>query len=436
MSRLRLSLSAIMLVAVLGCGAATDAVADGPGIRIGTKGKFHPSLLLSSGFDSNVYNIGSNTPVTEKTRSGYLNVRPGVKLLLPDPTVDLYLAGFVNWAYYFASRASALRNDITGRGDFALILGRDSTVSFEIADYFGRSAGDALSASQIIDQEQFYHHTGSTLGSSYLGLLNRARARLGIRPGRGSLKINLNYQFGIARFPGADLDTNKHLISLDVKWKFFPRTAFVADFSFEIIDYMGTMNTDLMPIKGTVGLIGQLTEKTTIILRAGAGSTMTDKNDPANKGKDDWTMFVGDVQFAYAFAPTILIRLGGVSNFQDSGFTNFINYYSVYAEFDMLVGRFALTLRGDVTWFGFGKVVDGGGYSYRESPEDGEVNRKDTEYRGILSARLRTTRWLFVGVDARVVRRDSNLHVFNAQGSRSNFGYMKIEALGILETSF
>lgn len=429
------------------------------GVQVGSKGKFHPRLYANFGYDSNVFTRSNQSDIRDGSREGniegslFLTIRPGLELDIPTEPVSFYLGGYANYTHFFS--ASQL-STIAAKADLAVVFFPNSTFSFKIFDNFSRSTGDPYTARDVFDQTLFYYAPGTQTGSVYITHSNTAGIMFTIRPGGGALNLDVGYNFIFGFFPNDNLDNHVHRFHLDVKWNFFPRTAFTFESEFRVVNFAPGFNlsregsnSDGMPLKAYVGISGQLTERITLRARIGGGYTFMADRSAENLPNDNYGMLTGNIDFTYHFRLTTFLRLGFSHDFDVSPFSNFYHETSGYIEFQSQFGPatrpFNLAIRGSGGYMGFGKIPVttniGGGtgtvrFNARDIGADNTIVRGDWFARGQVDFDWYAFPFWMLGITARVAFRNSNTFIVVDNNNQLGLGFIKFEVLFKTEIAY
>ena len=384
---------------LLGCiGSNAAAAAAGDHIRSGNA-EIVPSVELAVEHRTNAYR-------QEGTASGGVPVTPGTLLRIhPNLTVDIngtdakFNMGF-GWTVrkYFQSELNNLDrfNDLDlGLG---LVLLPEAMVGAKLKNDFRYVGWE--SESTFVDNAYVQN-----LGDEVSG-------RIAVHPG-GPLELDVggNLAFDNYRVPSQINPLNTPSLNsrlgygpaAELKWRFFPKTAIVADFRYhwffwednwlnatgdevtsddDVGDYVAVPDGSLWRTR--VGLRGRLTEKVVLGLVAGYGGANYDENtviedaanevDGANPEIDAAAVgfdvdlkgfpsgLLAEINVSFTPIETQLMMVGMKKDFQDVYFTNYVTYNTIFATYQ---GRFA----EDFTALATG--------SFRFENYAGEVTRED-----------------------------------------------------------
>lgn len=429
------------------------------GIKIGSKGRFHPRLYLNAGYNNNIFHRSYQSeirsapglPFADIKGAGLLSIRPGLQLYIPSESVVFELGGYANYSHFFNFTTL---NTVTAKADLGVTFFPRSVFSVTLKNNFSRSSGDTTSANDMFARTMFNYAPGTQVGSAFITHNNETSLLFSIKPKGGALRFDLGYKFGFGLYPSADLDYHSHNISFDVKWSFFPRTAFTFDSSFKIVNYaprfnlsQSSANNDLKPLKIYVGVIGQLTDRILLTLRLGGGYSFT--STAANANVDNYGMLLGNIDFTYKFRLTTFLRLGFRHDFHESGFADYYSELYGYAEFGAQFGQtrpFVLSLRGDLGYLLYGKIEPNrtsasGTVTTRfistSTDADGYLNRKDFMLRGNVDLDWFAFPYWLLGISARLTYVNSNTYFLHDNGNNKiGFGYFEFQAIFKTELAF
>lgn len=313
MSTLVRTLAGVCGLAILAGPALAHA--DDEGIKIG-EGRLHPFLNLDGRWDS-----FASVDQTGHAVSDFLfDVNPGLRLSVPSTVLALTLNGDVDELLY-ASNTNLDRTLINGT--LMLDFFNEGAVGLRLADQFNRANNPTV----------------SVLPFAVISDINDASVKVPIRPGGGALVIQPGYDFIYQHFenfsgagvsaatcPGnspycnpaeaSQLDYLEHRGSLDVIWRFLPKTAVLLSGEFLNVNYLnGTGgNAPLSIFDATLGLSGLLTTHFEIVARAGYAQTLLSGTAiaavPGLAAVGDAHTAIGQLQLGYLFSETGAIRIG------------------------------------------------------------------------------------------------------------------------------
>lgn len=408
-----------MLMLPVGSGLASAATAASPGdhIHLGNL-EIVPAVQVAGEFRSNpYYEEGGDDPLD-----------PGVNIWA-HPTVDLnfdstdfdFSAGVDYTARkYFTKKF----NNLDRFTDFGLGFDADilpmSVVGLNIEDRLRNRARAA-----DVDVEDVT--VDPVEDANVRRLSNELLAQLAFRPG-DVLQIDAGGHFDVDRYrmPEGSQDAGQSNANnrvaygpdVGVQWRFFPRTAIVADFMLEKYDWAdnlvvgagttasaGTGEFTGLP-DGTIwqanaGLRGRVTEKLLVAVLLGYGSLTTDDDSVAADGADvdaseldavasgygvDLQGFpdglLANVELGYSPVDSQTVTVGFSRDFQPVYFTNYVAYSHFFGRYN---GRF------------YDRLAVGLEGGFRLENYAGEVTRTDGHARARLDLAYRVADFLDVG---------------------------------------
>lgn len=345
---LLLAVSGLFVVAPVSAQDLTEATAESRAQGLGSgKIRFHPSLTLEMGYDTNIfYQDANENPVAAPV----LGVRPEIGVATFKPTnVDFNLKGGVFFQYYLSDDKTVTeQSGLDGNASASITFNPNGAVAFRLRDNFVRTN----------------EAPNSPLSLSYHRIVNNAGAALIIQPGGKILTGELGGRAKIARHSiRTSLDKNEFGADLEFKWKFLPKTALILDTSWDFIFYDeselaipgqsdggpqftepfqgGTVrNVNSQPLRLRAGVKGLLLNRVSVTLLGGYGQGFYDSGA-------DFKGFIGVAEFGYEIGPTSRFVLGYRRDFQDTTVFNYFTDHGAYLRYNHLFGgRFDLTLEG------------------------------------------------------------------------------------------
>lgn len=342
----------LSLIAGMTLASATALAKPGDHIRLG-KTVITPSLSLGFQWRSNAFRAD-----TQPQAAGNLNITPKVSALLDTPDVNFVLdAAYTARKFVFITNPQGFGDDERRSQIRALDRFNSVSAGLKIDGLRTRQVGLNLSERFIVannpnDRDVLEENPYVTQ------IRNTVSGGVSVRPGP-ALSVGLNANWGWARFfePGIEgprraLNTrNTYGPSLQVKWLFLPRTAWVFNLSYTYNNWSnenvdpntGTQVTDSHFIRGTTGLQGRLTERLKVVARVGYGTGLYFRsNDPGTSGLGG---ILVALQGTYTLTDRHNISAGYRKTFFDSYFTNVNQVNAVYARWNGKYGsRFSSSL--------------------------------------------------------------------------------------------
>ncbi len=402
--------------ALIALALAVPSARAEPGdhLRVGAA-EITPSVLMGVNWNSNVYRTAGDIGGESAPESG-ANFRTGPQVKIGLESSDAIMSA--NAAYYLRKYFNP---DFSNLDNFSEVdVGLDlnllpkSVVGFKTRDSVRRR----------------FYPTEATAADN--ALLSRTTTNvsgfLSVHPGQ-ALDVDLGgwFTYDAYQVPTTAVDTdlnNKREFGprAELKWTFFPKTAFVADFQYGLIRWE---NTSLDGSGGTLtqsteyagdsiaipnanywklrtGLVGRFTQRLVLNLIAGYGQSLYDETSvttEATDGVNDFSQDVTGVQGILAGAGlewnpigAHTITVGYTKDFDDSWFTNYVAFHNIYGRYRTLVAsQFGL----------YGEV------SYRYESYAGQVTRNDNVMRARAGASYAATGWLEADFNLNWTRRNS-----------------------------
>lgn len=385
------------LVAMVATFVATPALGDDDtGIKIGD-GRLHLALDLQGRYDT-----FATLDQTGAPEGDFLfDIRPGLKLSIPSPTFAFDLSGDVDGILYLNN---PVLDRILADGALAIGINRGGVVGLDLGDQFTRADNANMTA----------------LPFAIISDYNDANAKLGIRPGGGALAIEPGYDFVYEHFepvgagvgfttcangsPLCDpsqaslMDFYEHKISLNLRWRFLPKTAVLLGGDFILVSYLNpgsgaSANAPMDLVDGTLGIAGLLTTRLEVVLKAGYAQTIINSGDiaavPGLATAGDNRTLIGQAQLAYLFSETGSLKFGVVRLLSPAP-TVLADYTDTrpYLNFRWLLGG-KLTLHLDASFDLFDYALNSAG-----SPS----GRTDDMLRVDVGPEYEIVRWLRVAI--------------------------------------
>ncbi|MCX7958576.1 MAG: hypothetical protein N3B13_05965, partial [Deltaproteobacteria bacterium] len=257
-----------IIFTTIGLNAFT-AQAEGNGLLIGET-RLHLGLGLEGGYDTNI----RYQPDKYAASDAVLNIKPKLELKTPEKAVSFELEGGLNIIKYFGieDETTADNSTLTADAGFNLTFNPKGQFRFIISDLFSRNndpRSDAI--------------------GNFSRTSNAAGAGIEYVPSGGAFELNLGYKFYFDLYDkdtGLEfMDSIAHQPEMKIKWKFFPKTAFLLESSLDVRSYPNKKtvgnttleNQDQMGIRATAGLLGLMTPRLSTTLKVGYGDTFADK---------------------------------------------------------------------------------------------------------------------------------------------------------------
>ncbi|MHB8416878.1 MAG: hypothetical protein ACYDCL_02310 [Myxococcales bacterium] len=412
-----IAVAAVCLLA--GISARAD---DDLGIKVGD-GRLHLQLDLQGRYDTFAELNAQNQPEGDFL----FDIRPGLKLDIPSPIFAFDLAADADGILYL--NAPGL-DRVLADGSVGIGINRAGIVGLDIADQFNRSDNNNMVA----------------LPFAIISDYNDASAKIGIRPGGGALAIEPGFDFiyehfepvlstGLSACPGgsplcdpsnaSDMDFYEEKISLNLRWRFLPKTALLLGGDFMFVNYPTATsglaaNAPMDIVDGTIGIAGLLTSRVEVVLKAGYSQTLINGASvaavPGLAASGENRTLIGQAQIGYIFSETGSLKIGVVRLLNPAP-TVLADYTDTrpYLNFRWLIaGR--LTLHLDVSYDLF---------DYQFNSE-GQVGRNDESLHIDVGPEFEILRWLRVaaGYDFTDLQSsDSAIFTYNSTSIFGGSGY-------------
>lgn len=229
---------------------------------------------------------------------------------------------------------------------------------------------------------------------------------------RIGLAVDYNYFFVDYRAEAQfdELDREDHQVGFTLFFRVLPKTSLLGEYQFQAIRYdldSVARDRDSDSNRFKVGLKGDLTEKTSVLLKVGA-----EFKDYDNPARDDWDGLIVEAEAVYKYREPSQLRLfGGRANFESTFQQN--NFYvSTYAGLEMrhqIRPRLQLKVTG---------LVGKNDYPEETSVGGETKERSDTFYDVSVALRYQIRQWLAVEAAYDHLVRDSNLGDFDYTNDR------------------
>jgi len=403
------------------CISASAQAQPGDHVRAGGA-EFTPSISFFTEWRSNVYLVEASE------QSGLnLQVVPKIGLKLAGTDLDLALDGQYKLRYYTASKLKNLNDFSEADVKLDIDIGKTSIVGFKIDDGFSikTQATEASYAERAL----------TTI------LQNNASGAMIVRPG-GALAFDFGGRFSYQNIftpkeaslanAGSNLNSKTHYgPTARMKWTFFPKTAFVANYAYSIFDWSQNLviakgdNTgtdtlgDWLAIPdGTShrawgGLLGRFTDRMVLNLTGGYAHFVYDEASVVNyasqvglgagnaevdatsvgfgadaTGLPDSLLIVAELEWSPSIAS--MFTAGYRKDISDSWFTNYVAYHYAFLRYKGLLGS-RLGVEGE--------------FGIRAEKYVGEVNRNDQLVRAEGGIAYKASRFMQVGLNGFWTRR-------------------------------
>ncbi len=320
-----------------------SAQAEGNGLLIGET-RLHLGLGIEGGYDTNVNYQSSKYAYPDAT----LHIKPGLKLQTPPKGILFELGSEIDAVKYFGIDNSKTTDYSTFNADanVNLTINPQGQVKLSLLDIFSRN-----------------NDPRSDVIGNFNRTTNSAGGALQYTPSGGAFEIETGYKFYFDLFDKdtglSYLDSLSHQPYMNIKWKFFPKTAFVIDASMDARSYPNKYNEngktftnqDQMGIRATTGIMGLMTPRLSTTLKVGYGDTLSDKGS-------NYRSVIGQFELAYDFNVQSRAQFGYTRDFKPVSIYGYYGEDRVYARLAyLLAGRIMLNLGGAFAYQLFGTPV-------------------------------------------------------------------------------
>ncbi|TNF29646.1 MAG: hypothetical protein EP329_15290 [Deltaproteobacteria bacterium] len=326
-----------------------------------------PRLFLEAAYRSNFFRVDTRNGDTEGAM--ILHIRPGVALFNPQfdkVAVSLGLDVDV-FAPVSSNETVTDQTNVGGNARLAVALFPKSALTLTLSEHFNRTL--------------WMRPTVSTNANRNW---NRVGADLSFHPGGRALDFTLGYSYDLISYDDLDdLDHDRHNLRFLASWRFYPMTYAFLEATGEFWSYSRSTSTEEearpgnyvpgTPVKVYAGLSGYVTERLALLLRAGYGNSLLDR-DP-----EDFSSFIGQLQASYRFGPKTVLHGGVARDFELTPLGGYRDYTRLYAGFTQrlgtlaeITGDFAYDFRGYGEWVPSPRSDLGIGSAVASDPERSE----------------------------------------------------------------
>jgi hypothetical protein len=227
---------------------------------------------------------------------------------------------------------------------------------------------------------------------------------LDIKPGGGALIFSPDYSFIYERYDRgegsagagysiADLDNMRHVPKLRASWKFLPKTAVFLEVEGHLARYISGPNVDANILLAQLGAAGSVTQRVALLLKAGYGNTLM-------SGDDNFSSFVGQLEFNYLFSETMRFRAGALRTVQPTTLFKYFDMIRGYIGYTQAFGgRLQLDLNLAYNYLDFGDAI---------AQTSGLSDRVDNNVTGDVTLSYQVLEWLTVSLTNRLDLRESS----------------------------
>lgn len=284
-----------------------------------------PRFFLEGEYRSNFFRQDSRN--ADAVGAFTMHVRPGVALFNPQfDNVAFSFSTDLDVFLPFGDEQVSSQTNLGARAQIAAAFFPKSVFSLTLYDRFERQ----IWMRPLIDRNANRNH-------------NVAGVDLALRPGGKALDFNLGYAFDIMRFDEISfLDTDTHRFRFMSSWRFYPMTYAFLESTLGLTSYTRDTTTSEnerignfvngTPFRAYAGLSGHLSERIALVVRLGYGNSFLERGE-------DYSSFIGQVQFSYRFSPHSVLHLGVSRDFELAVFGGQMGFMRAYTEFSQRIGE-------------------------------------------------------------------------------------------------
>lgn len=376
-----------------------SAPSENNGLKLGP-GRLHPKVQADVHYLMNPGRMPKNKP-----NDMALVIRPGLQLEFPWELLQLNIDTGIEWWQFLGIDNSKTKDlsGLYGTLDINGVVNKDGAVTFKFFEKLYRSAEPG---NQTITQR-----------------LDRTRNEIGVaadvRPGGGALVLSPAYELSIENYDKGDsaianssaLNNMRHRPRFRALWKFLPKTAVFFEADSMITRYQKTQNnSDVNLLFVQAGASGAVTQKISMLLRAGYGNTFMKKQDE-KEGEKDFSSLVGQAQVEFLANDSIKVQTGVLRSVQPTSLFKYVSVLQGYVGYSQDIGD-RIQAGGKLAY---------GYMTFGRPPEGPKKRRKDHSIRGTASVSYKMSDWLSLSIGNSLDVRESN---FKTSGStRAKYVY-------------
>ncbi len=308
-------------------GAGVGLLSKKPRFGI-SAGEFvlQPRFFLESEYRTNFFRVDTRDADPEGVVS--LHVRPGVALFNPDYNdVAMSLGVDLDAFIPFGDKTISDQTNLGGTARLAVALFPRSTFSLTLHETFERTL---WMRPQVTTNANRNH--------------NVVGADASFHPGGRALDFTLGYAYDIERFDDIDqIDSDSHLLRFLGSWRFYPMTYAFIESTLGMHTYTNESAADkaaignlvpASPFRVYAGLSGLVTERLSLLARAGYGNSFLSRGD-------DFSSFIGMLQASWRFSAKTILHVGIARDFEEAPLGGFVEFVRPYASFTQRFGELA-----------------------------------------------------------------------------------------------
>jgi hypothetical protein len=387
----------------------------GDGVRLSESALMHVGVGAEVGYDTNVYYTDTSDSANPAKASAVMNITPFLTLSNAPrpgqpftPTLSYTLGASLLYREY-------LTNEDLGKAQ----RGFSPSAYLSLGSAVGPSVGFNLSDSfSRIEEAPFTAQSESIKRDHNLGAI-----QLRLAPGGGRIQTTLSYSNQLDIYETAIYASSNnmtHLLTLDVAWKWLPKTAVFIQGKGGYIVYLNPTEAhrDSFPIEGTLGIRGLITTKLSATIFAGYGT--------AHYADSGWVKGTGNISVgaALAYRPTTFtnVALSYQHGFRNSPILgDYYNLDGVGLLVNQAIGRRLVAgLEGRYEWRRYAFVTP--------NMMSSTFGREDHVVVGLAKVDYFIQKWFYAGIGYTITSNSSNLAKTSANALGAN--YLKQQILG------
>lgn len=286
-----------------------------------------PRFFLEGSYNSNFFRIDDRNGDPEGVFTTH--IRPGVALFNPQYDKVAFSLGLDVDVFLPVSGNDDVtsQTNVGGTANVAVALFPKSALTLTLHEEFNRT---------IWMRPQIQANANRNW--------NRAGVDLSFHPGGRALDFTLGYVYELKRFDDLDtLDTDSHVVRFLASWRFYPLTYAFLESTVQFGKYTRDATAAEQsavgnyvpgsPVKAYLGLSGYITERLALLVRAGYGNSLLDR-EPA-----DFSSFIGQLQLSYRFSQQTILHVGAARDFDLAPLGGYMQYFRAYASLTQRIGE-------------------------------------------------------------------------------------------------
>lgn len=307
-------------------GAGVGLLSKKPRFGI-SAGEFviQPRFFLEGEFRSNFFRVDARNG--DPTGVFSLHIRPGVALFNPEFD-NVALSMGLDLDVFVPMTGGSAATDQTNAGGKAHLS----------ASFFPKKAL-TLTLHETFERSLWMRPQVATNGNQNH---NIAGLDASFHPGGRALDFTLGYAYDLTRYDEIErIDSDQHIFRFLGSWRFYPMTYAFLESTLAMSSYTNPLPSaagqvgnfvDGMPFKVYAGLSGYVTEKLSLLLRAGYGNSLLDSGE-------QFSSFIGMAQVSWRFGPNTILHVGFARDFDIAPLGGYVEYMRPYVEFTQRLGE-------------------------------------------------------------------------------------------------